>query len=196
MANEIYENSQKLIGFSLLSSFTISFALFFYAVFNDYLYFNLGEVATDLTNKGLMGVWVTDLIITLQNDVLVLIPASVDFLWLLSFIAFAFGFVQSAYYAKRMGYLSMLSFLTFFTMIILFLMTIFTQLSTWFQEQFIGLILPNLAYSTPFFSFYLSHVGIINIILIVLAVIANFVDLEIAKFNFRKEGDTGGNELS
>jgi hypothetical protein len=190
MSNEdLYKNTGQLVGLSFFSVILIGLALFFYAVFNDYLYYNLNQAVLTLENMGLIGTWVNDLMVTLQNTVLVLIPNLLDLLWVITFIIFAYTFLKSAYYAKREGYLSALSFLTFGIMVVLFVLGIFVTLSEWFQAEFIAKVMPTLLYSTPFFSMYLDNIGLVNTILIFLAIILNFVDLELAKFNFRKQND-------
>lgn len=197
MANrDLYENTGQLVGLSFFSSIMIGIALFFYAVFNDYVYYNLNQAVLLLQNSGIIGTWVNDLMVTLQSTVLVLIPNLLDLLWVVTFIIFSFSFLKSAYYAKREGYLSALSFLTFGIMVVLFVMGIFVTLSEWFQAEFIAKLMPTLLYSTPFFSMYLNNIGLINTSLIFLAIVLNFVDLELAKFNFRKQNDQETSELS
>lgn len=197
MADEgLYENSKILISLSFASSIAIGMGLFLYSIFTDYLLYELNVVVVALQDANLIGPWVNTFFETFQNDVLVLIPTALDLLWLLGFVTFTIAFLRSAYYTKREGYLSALGFLTFGTMILLFVMTIFITLSTWFQTEFVARVMPTLVYSTPFFSLYLENVGSVNITIICLAIILNFVDLELAKFNFRKSNDVEANELS
>ena len=194
--NELYENTGKLIGLSFASSLSIGFALFFYAIFNDYVYYYLNQMVVSLQNSGLLGAWVNTLMETFQDNILVLIPNVLDLLWVVTFLLFVYSFLSSAYYVKREGYLSALSFLTFGIMVILFIMGIFVTLSDWFTAEFVAKVIPNLLYSTPFFSLYLQNIGLVNTTLIVFAIILNFVDLELSRFNFRKEPDQQANELS
>ena len=194
--NDLYDNTGKLIGFSFASSLSIGFALFFYAVFNDYIYYNLNQVVITLQNSGLLGSWVNTMMENFQDTILVLIPNTLDLLWVAVFLIFMYSFLSSAYYVKREGYLSDLSFLTFGIMVVLFIMGIFVTLSNWFADEFIAKVMPTLLYSTPFFSLYLNNIGLVNTALIVLAIILNFVDLELSRFNFRKEPDQQASELS
>lgn len=194
--NELFENTGKLIGFSFASTLAIGFGLFFYAIFNDYVYYQLNKIVVTLENSNLLGSWVNTMMESFQDTILVLIPNILDLLWVVTFLLFAFSFLQSAYYVKREGYLSALSFLTFGIMIILFLMSIFVTLSNWFSSQFIEKVMPTLLYSTPFFSLYLDNIGLVNTTLIILAIILNFVDLELSRFAFRKQPDQEARELS
>jgi len=196
MTRNIYDNVGKLITISFVSSLVLGMGLLFYAIFNDYIFYQLYQSVLLLQNQGAILGWVGDLMVTLQQDVLVLIPNLLDLLWVITFIAFVVGFMRSCYFAKREGYLSVLSFLNFGLMIILFVLTIFIQLSTWFQTEVVVKALPTLAYLTPFFSLYLTHAGLVNLIIIALGLILNFVDLELNKFNFRKSQEKGVNELT
>lgn len=196
--NDLYSNTGQLVGLSFFSMISIGIGLFFYAVFNDYVYYYLNQTVIQLQTLGMLGSWVNELMESYQDTILVLIPNTLDLLWVATFILFAWGFLQSAYYTKREGYLSALSFLTFGIMIILFVMGIFTTLSTWFQTEFIAKVMPTLIYATPFFSLYIQNVGLVNTVLICLAIILNFVDLDLTNFNLRKQQDQAneGNEIS
>jgi len=153
--NDIFENTGKLVSLSFISSLMIGLGLFFYAIFNDYIYYNLNLVVTTLESNGLLGAWV-----------------------------------------GREGYLSALAFLTYGIMLVLFILSIFVTLSTWFQTEFIARVMPTLIYSTPLFSLYLNNVGLVNTAIIVIAIVLNFVDLELARFKFRKEPEQEAQELS
>lgn len=194
--SDLYKNTGQLVTLSFISSILIGLALFFYAVFNDYVYYNLNLAVVSLEDSGLIGGWVNTMMENFQDTILVLIPNTLDLLWVIVFILFAFNFLRSAYFAKREGYLSALSFLTFGIMTILFIMSIFVTLSTWFQTEFVAKLMPTLVYSTPFFSMYLQNIGLVNVILIALAIILNFVDLEMSRFKFRKEAEKEASELS
>ena len=194
--NELYENTGQLVGLSFFSTIAIGMGLFFYAVFNDYVYYYLNQAVIQLQNTGMLGSWVNDLMNTLQDTVLVLIPNLIDLLWVVTFIIFTFNFLKSAYFSKREGYFSALGFLTFGIMVILFVLSIFVELSTWFQTEFIAKVMPTLLYLTPFFSLYLQNIGLVNTALIFLAIILNFVDLNLTNFNIRKQQEKDGNELS
>lgn len=194
--SELYENTGKLLGLAFFSSLFIGMTLFFYAVFNDYVMFSVYEVVQTMEASGVIGSWVATMIVFFQETILFLIPNILDILWAMIFLLFAFNFLQSAYFAKREGYFSALSFLTFGIMVLLFVLSIFITLAQWFQIEFVARVLPTLAYATPLFSFYLSNIGIINTLLIAIAIILNFIDLDISSFRFRKEKENVGNELS
>ena len=71
------------------------------------------------------------------------------------------------------------------------------SLSAYSQEEFIAKVMPPLLYTTPLFSLYLNNIGLVNTSLIILAIVLNFVDLELSRFRFRKNPDQEvANELS
>ena len=185
--SEMYKGIGQITTIAFFSSLIMGLLLFFYSVFTDYMYYPLYEAVSLMQNVGVIGSWVATLMNTLQNDILFKIPTFVDILWLIGFIIFTITFIQASYFTKREGYFSTLAFLTFGIMAVLFVSGIFIQLGDWFTQEFTLAVIPNLAYATPFFTLYLNNAFYINLILIILGVIANFIDLDTINFNQRKE---------
>ena len=194
-SNKFYNNVWIMASLSFLSSIAVGFGLLIYAIFNDYVFYELGAVSADLETQGLMSSLFNNFIEGIQGNVLILIPTAIDWLWLFAFTLFVFSFLQNAYLSKRENYFSFLKFTTFTIMIVLFAMGLFTTLSTWFNDEIINKLLPNLVYATPFFSLYLDNVALVNLIIIGLAIILNFVDLDLARFRLRKQVEQS-NEIS
>jgi len=71
--------------------------------------------------------------------------------------------------------------------VFLFLSSIFYQISDWLFDVFIKNLLNNYSFAIPFFSFYLENYGLINAIIITIALILNFVDFDFSKFTTRKD---------
>lgn len=195
-SNDFYSNVWLMASLCFLSSIAVGVGLITYAVFNDYVFYEIGQVSADLVTQGLMSSLFQNFIEGLQGNILVLIPSTIDWLWALIFVGFVFSFLQSSYLAKRENYFSFLTFTSFTIMIILFGMSLFTTLSTWFNEEIINKLLPNLIYATPFFSLYLDNLALVNIIIIGIAVILNFVDMDLARFKFRKNADVQTSEIN
>jgi hypothetical protein len=196
MGDNLYENVGNLVALSFISSISIGLGLFFYAVFNDYVYYNLNIAVTTLESSGLIGEWVNAMMESFQNTILVLLPNTLDLLWAGTFLLFVYSFFQASYYAKREGYFGVLGFMTFGIMGVLFILGIFETLTNWFQTEFIAKVIPTLIYSTPLFNLYISNLGLVNLSIIAIAVVLNFVDLDINKFNFRKNKEAIQNEIS
>jgi len=188
-SNNFYSNVWLMASLCFVSSIAVGIGLITYAVFNDYVFYELGQVSADLVTQGLMSALFYNFIEGLQGNILVLIPSTIDWLWLIIFVSFVWSFLQNSYVAKRETYYSFLKFTTFSIMIVLFGMSLFTTLSTWFNTEIIGKLLPNLTYATPFFSLYLENLALVNIVIIGLGAILNFVDLDLTRFKFRKDAD-------
>lgn len=195
-SNNFYSNVWIMASLSFLSSIAVGVGLISYAVFNDYVFYEVGQVSADLVTQGLMSSLFQNFIEGLQGNILVLIPSTIDWLWAIAFIGFIFAFLHTSYLAKRENYFSFLKFTTFTIMIILFGMSIFTTLSTWFNTEIIDKLLPNLIYATPFFSLYLDNLALVNLIVIGIAVILNFVDMDLTRFKFRKNADVQTSEIN
>jgi len=183
----LYERIGQIASLSFVSSLFIGMTLLFFAVFNDYIYVETYNAVMVIEEKGVIGGWVSQLMLNLQETIIFGIPGLIDILWGIIFLFFVITYLSGAYFTKREGYFSSIALMVYGIMIILFIMTIFTTLSTWFKEEFINVLLPNLAYATPFFNLYLQHIGVVNITLIVIGIILNFVDFDIAGFNIRKQ---------
>lgn len=116
-----------------------------------------------------------------------------DYFWLLSFISMVGSSFMLSYKSQREGYFGTLSFIVFGSFILLFVGGIFLELTTWFQTEIFSTI-PTIISELPMFNFYLNNLGKINLILLAINIILNFVDLDFQKFNQRKESK-GDSEL-
>lgn len=195
-SDNFYKNIWLMCSLSFISSVSVGVSLIFYAFFNDYLLYELASKASDLADAGLISTVFTNFIDGLQGNIVVLIPTIIDWLWCLAFIGFVYSFLSGAYYSKRENYFSFLKFTTVSIMVVLFAMGLFTTLSTWFNTEILLKLLPSLSYVTPFFSLYLDNIALVNMIIISVAIILNFVDLDLAAFRFRKDIDKNNQEIN
>lgn len=195
-SNEFYSNVWIMASLCFISSVAVGIGLITYAVFNDYVFYEIGQVSADLVSQNLMSSVFNNFIEGLQGNILVLIPSTIDWIWLIIFVGFVWYFLQSSYVAKRETYFSFLKFTTFTIMVVLFGMSIFSTLSTWFNTEIVTKILPNLTYATPFFSLYLDNLALVNIVIIGIGLILNFVDMDLARFKFRKNTDVETAEIN
>ena len=179
-----------------ISSIFVGTGLIIYAVFNDYVFYEIAQVSAELVNQGLMSSLFQNFIEGLQGNILVLIPSTIDWLWATAFVGFVITFLHTSYLSKRETYFSFLKFTTFTIMLILFGMSIFTTLSTWFNDEIINKLMPNLIYATPFFSLYLDNLALVNLIVIGIAIVLNFVDMDLTRFKFRKNADIQTSEIN
>jgi hypothetical protein len=181
MAKDMYDIVSKLLSLQLVVTISISLLIFFFAVGQDYIVYELHASAQNLVDINVMGDYIVTAIENVDNIYLTF-PAYFDYLWLGLFLTLIGELVVSAYKVKRMGYGSALGFLTFGTLIFLFITAIYSQISNWFQLNFVGLMLPNFLYVTPFFNFYLRNVGIIHLLIIVACILVNVFDFKVAEY--------------
>lgn len=180
------ERFEKLISFSFISSLLIGFAFISIAILQDYIMSAFYDVAVVLQANGDFGTWVLTMIESIDEAVLML-PGIIDILWLASFVLLAGGLVQASYYAKRQGYFSAITMLLYGTLIILTLTSFFVEFSTWFQTEVMAKILPTMTMATPFFSYYITNIGFINLFIVVLCILVNVFDFDLSSYMIRKE---------
>lgn len=194
MADSIVNKITKLMGFQLIGTMFVTLGLFVFAVFNDEIMYRLYEVVLYLQTTGLYADWVVNFVDSMQSTVFQ-IPVWLDLMFFVLAITFIAEIWISAYYCKREGYVSMLGSLTLGILVALLFMGIITQISSWFQDVFLGLILPNLTFTNTWFTLYSNNVLIINVFVIAVAVVINFIDFDFKTFNLRKKPEIDTQEV-
>lgn len=186
MAKRLYEILEILVSIQLICTVFLSLALFIFAVTQDYIVYELYNSAEYLVNNSMM----SSVILTAIENVdaiFITFPTFFDSLWLFFFLILSVELVIASYKVKREGYFSALGFLTFGTLIFMFILGIYTEISIWFQDNFLGLMLPNFAYITPYFTYYLNNVGLITLILAVVCILVNVIDFDVSSYMQRKK---------
>lgn len=175
------------LTFSIVSVLVLSIALVVYVGFHDYFFVRVYDLSQDLVAAGIISSeWSSDLmIVTLQQ-----IPEFLDIMWLFAFLATVAGLVIGSYFSRRMGYGEVFTWLTFGMFVVLFLSSIFNQITNWLKVVLIDGLLVNLAANLTWFEFYLSNYGITNAIVMILCILANFVDFDLLKNFNRKERES------
>lgn len=180
------ENLKSIVAYNFITIMVVFIILFVYGVGKDYVLFGIYEVAQSLETAGTIGAWVPEFIATIANYADI-IPQFLDMFWLLLTVTLFFELIIASYHAGREGWFSILGFLTVGILFMLFLTSIFITVVDWVQLNFIDAMFGGMAYSIPFITFYLNNVLIVNTILIVICVIANFIDLDFTGFQNRKQ---------
>lgn len=114
-----------------------------------------------------------------------------DYLWFGSFITLVISSLVYSYRVDRGNFFGIMNLAVFGVIIFTYVGGLFIQITDWFKTEILYNVFPTLSGQTPFFVWYLDNVGVINLVLIVLCVVANFVDLDLARFNKRKGDDVG-----
>lgn len=177
---------QKVIFYTIISVFSIFILLLLYGVAKDYMLFPIYELAVNMQTNGMVAEWVITSIVSVAN-VLDVIPLYLDWFWLLLSMVFFIEVVIASYYVGRKTWFSSLGFLTIGILFSMFITGLVVQIANWLQINLIDGLLTNTAVQMPFFTFYLSNVFIINILIIALCIVSNFIDFDFSGFNARKQ---------
>jgi len=184
--DSLFDSLGSLVSYSFVSTLVLGFSLIFLGIINDYILFEIDAIAQSFEASGIIGSWVVP-IVESAGDILLVVPTVVDIIWLISFILMIWWLMETAYNSQRESYFSSVSLMLYGSLIYLFLSGIFIELSEWFNTEVLAKALPTLALSTPFYSYYLTHAGIIHALLIVISIIVNMVDFDFSTFSRRKD---------
>jgi len=183
--NKLVDNLLTITSYNLISIFFLFLMLFIYGIGKDYLLYSIYEIGLSLESLGTIGSWVTSFIATASNTADI-IPQFIDILWVLLTLTLFFELVISSYKASREGWFSILGFMTAGILFFLFLTSILVNIVDWIQINLINNMFSNISYSIPFLTFYFNNIFIVNTTVIVICIIANFIDLDFSGYNNRK----------
>ena len=190
----IADNLKTVFSYNIVSLMFIFTMLFIYSIGKDFIIFRIYELAVTLQSQGMFGSWVPDFISSIAN-VLDIIPQFIDLLWFLLTITLFIELIIGSYYAEREGWFSSLGFMTFGILFFLFMSGIFSEIGTWFQTNFITNLFSNVSYVTPFLNYYLNNLLMINLIIVIICIVANFIDLDLSGFEGRKNKEIEMDEV-
>jgi len=176
----------KLFIFGFMSSLILGISIFVFVAFHDYLFVTVYNIISEMVaSSQISSNWLTvwDGAITNFN----LIIGAIDYLWAMSFIYIVISLWTTSYKAKREGYYSIIGFLTFGVLLFLFVGSIFETITHYIYDLFFNAILVNLPVSLTFFDLYIQNFALTNLIIVVIAVVLNFVDFDLANFFSRKD---------
>ena len=190
VVSKVADSFSKIAGSIFIFSFVSIIFLFIAGILvassNNYIFVKIYNVSEDLVSNNL-----------LFNSTSTSIASGIeefqegikwfDYFWLLSFLSMVLSSFYISYNSNREGYFGILSFIVFGSFILLFVGGIFYELTTWFQEEIFSSI-PTILEQLSMFNFYLRNLGLINLILLGINIVLNFVDLDFEKFNQRKKG--------
>lgn len=175
--------------FSFLSTIFLFFGILFFAVLNNYA---LGELYS-LVNMFALDGTIPSSFVNIADNIASSIPQIlpvIDFIWFGAFVSMIVSTLIYSYNRKRANYFSLLTMLVLGIIIFIWIGSYFIQMTDWFIAEIFVKVLPTFSTYTPIFNWYLNNLAVINIILVVVNVIANFVDLDFSKFFKRKEGES------
>jgi len=190
--NDLGEILTNVSVFCFFSTIFMGIGLLFYGIAQDYIMYELYGLFNLLLSPLVKAGYIS--ILETIDSFILMIPSFLDIIWFASFITLIGGSYMASYKAKREGYISALGFLIIGTFIFLFITALAVELSAWFQTYFIDAILSSVSYNTPFYTFYMSNIGIINSLLIVSLIIVNVFDFDMSTYFTRKDKEVGNDE--
>jgi len=184
-ANIMYISGLALV-FSLISIIFIFVALFGFGIGNDYLIWTMQNLTEEMEQDGMIK---SGMSTTTQEwgDDYTSFNFHLDDLWLIAYIVFVSSSLVLAYQTRKQGYISAFSYLFYVLMFVLFLLTIFSTLTDWFNSEIIEKVFPSASITLPKFYHYTSNLGIYTSIHLGLCVIVNLFDFDFTKFIGRRK---------
>lgn len=174
-----------LVTLTLISSIALGFNLFYYVAQHDLVwleFYNIGEI---FVNQSLMD----QSFLTSMEGTFVAganIPKVLDWFWLGTFLALVGEMLYISYKSGRDDLFGVLNFINYGIMVALFIASYYFTVSEWIYDIFINKLLMGIAFQVPFFTYYMSNFGTINLLIIGACLVLNFVDFDVAKFGSQK----------
>lgn len=178
-----------IVIFSFVSIIFVFMTMLIVGSLNNYA---LGELL-DISSSFLASGIIPPSFDTVANDIAANYAGIIDYLdfvWFGSFISLVASSMIFSYFRKRESYFSLLNMSVLGIMIFTYFGGIIIDLTYWFRAEVLLSVFPTLTSKMPIFSWYLDNLAIINLIIIVINIIINFVDFDLSKFNRRKEGES------
>lgn len=182
---EMLDRYWKLLTFSIISTVTLGMGIFIYVIMHDYLFITLNNIVEDLITAGGISVLFSGIIEGFINNSVKILSA-LDYIWVIIFITLVWELCVFSYHAKRQGYASIFGFLSFGIMIFLFISSIFESVTSYLHDIFFSAILQNVTTKLTFFNFYIDNYVLVNLVIVCVCVVLNFVDFDTATFFTRK----------
>lgn len=176
--------------FSFVSVVSLFGIMLFLASLNNYVFLKLEALVNNYSASGLITSTAIVNYSNAQTGGSVFLPY-LDVFWLISFISLVVGSLVYSYNARRGSIFSFFNLAVFGIIGIAYVGGIVIQFTTWFKVQILYAVFPTLSTLTPMFAWYLSNIGVVNLVLVSLCVVVNFVELDFSKYY--KDKDNGGN---
>jgi len=179
-----------ILIFGLVSSVSVFLAMFLFAFNNDYVLYNFVESVEDLKDQGLISQADYNSIENVGNEHSSL-NLYFDWWWIGSYLLMVVATLFIAYYSREQSVFSFLTMLFFGTMIFLFALSVVEQVTSWVIQDIFYRLLPTAQSSMPMFDFYISHVGIISFVHLLICLLINMLYLKIKEFKKKTNLEVG-----
>lgn len=183
-SDNIFKAMLVFLVFSFISVVIITISIIYLASVYDYGYYELDTFIqgnTDILANGTAQVS-TDLSNTLYNTIF-----WIDKAWTLSAVMYIMFLFIYSYHARRENMFTFGGFLYIGILLFTVLLGIYLNISDWFYEEILQNLIPNIVTILPNFTWWLQNAGFVTILIMLGLVLINIVDLDFARFNFRKK---------
>lgn len=190
MSNENYYSGLYSLGLFLLIS-TIFMGVFIIIIVatNDYIFYYFYDSASFMVASNLLPAGILTNLESMATSFLNIL-GFMDKFWLIMFLVFVISYLRNSYFARREGFVSIFGFISFGMMMVLFALNLLVEYNTAIHNIFFNVILQNLNIDLTFFNLYLTNFQVVNLVLIVMGLIINFVPFDLLQYNNRKKIDT------
>ena len=192
--NNFFGAIELIVIFSFISIILVFVALLIVGFINNYALQKLVSLSGEFVSNGFMDSFFYDIIVNTVDNYAQIINY-LDYIWFGAFISMVASTFVFSYFRKRQSYFSMFTMITLGIIIITYIGGIIIQVTNWFNAEILLKVFPDFNNLMPIFAWYLSNMAIINLILIAINILLNFIDLDLIKFNTRKKDDGGFNEI-
>lgn len=164
--------------FAFISIIYIFISVFMYAAANDYLFYNLQNFTEQMEADGIVKSGTAARTQSYGDD-FTNFNLHLDDLWLIAYLVFLISSFVVSYKADRQSYFSFLGLLFYGIMFLLFILTIFSTLTTWFKTDILLKVIPTAYLIVPKFYYYLDNIGIFSVVHLVICAVLNMVDFDL-----------------
>jgi hypothetical protein len=190
MADELRGNAVGyILIFSFISVVTLFFSILTLAVINNYAVGDLYNLVNQFVSEGLIPSNFGNIADVIAGATPNILPV-IDYIWFGAFVSMIISTLVYSYNSKRQNYFTVLTMAVLGIVIFIYIGSYFITMTDWFRVEILNRVFPTISAYTPIFNWYLDNIGVINLVLVVLTVIANFVDLDFRKFTSRKESES------
>jgi len=179
--------SSLAVVFSLISIIYIFFALFMFGTANDYLFYELQNMSESLEADGVVKAGTSAQTQTWLSD-FTNFNLHLDTFWLIGYITFIMSSIALSYKTRKSGYFTAFGYLFYLIMFVLFMLTLFSTITNWFNVEILEKVLPTAQINVPMFYYYLAHIGVFTSVHLVVCLLVNLIDFDFSNtFNRRKQ---------
>jgi len=186
--SSFYQGIWALGLFLVISTLVMGTSIVLLVASNDYIFYYVYEATENMVDIGVLGENTLTLIENATNKVMEVLNY-IDFFWVIMFLVFVIDYFKNCYYSRREGYFSVFGFISFGMMAILFLLNLLVTYNNSIYDIFFNKILADVSLNLTFFDFYIQYFQVINLFLIVVGLIINFIPFDFQVFNKRKDND-------